>query len=112
MIKKVKTNKEAENVKVNEEKPKKVVKKTKTEKEKKEEVELEVVSEVKVRKVLQYKYPKGMTDTVERKSYRQKVRNEIKKAQLKIAKFYGSGDKENLRLAKEELKRLEEQYMA
>lgn len=78
----------------------------------KEQMELEVVKEVVVRKELRYKYPKGMIDTVKRKSYRQKVRNQIEKAELKVFRASGGDDAKELRRAQKELKGLQEKYLA
>lgn len=93
-------------------KEQKEVKEVKQPENAKEKMELEVVKEVMVRKELRYKYPKGMIDTVQRKSYRQKVRNKIEKAELRVFRASGGEDAEELRLAKKELKELQEKYLA
>ena len=90
-------------------KEQKEVKEVKQPENAKEKMELEVVKEVMVRKELRYKYPKGMIDTVQRKSYRQKVRNKIEKAEFRAS---GGEDAKELRLAKKELKELQEKYLA
>lgn len=84
----------------------------KNEKTAKEQMELEVVKEVVVRKELRYKYPRGMIDTVARKSYRQKVRNKIEKAELKVFRLSGGDNPRELKRAQKELKELQEQYLA
>lgn len=47
------------------------------------------VQKVVVKRELKYQYPKGMVDTLARKSYRQKVRNTIRKMSRQIAKLKG-----------------------
>jgi len=47
------------------------------------------VQKVVTRRELKYQYPKGMTDTLKRKAYRQKVRNTIYKMQRELNKLKG-----------------------
>lgn len=51
---------------------------------------------VVINRVLKYKYPKGMTDTLARKAYRQKVRNQLERMQANIEKA-SAKDKADLR---------------
>lgn len=89
------------------------VKEVKTEKpakaKKEKEDNLDVVREVIVKKVLKYKYPKGLLEPQKRKSYRQKVRNTIEKAELKVIRAKGSKE---VKEAKEALAVLKEKYLA
>ena len=90
----------------------KAVKVGKTEKPakvKKDKNNLEVVREVVVKKVLKYKYPKGLLEPQKRKSYRQKVRNTIEKAELRVIRAKGSKEAGE---AKEALAVLKEKYLA
>lgn len=70
---------------------------------------LEVVKEVIVKKVLKYKYPKGLLDPQKRKSYRQKVRNNIERAELRVVRAKGSKE---IKEAKEALVQLKEKYLS
>lgn len=85
----------------------KTEKPAKVKKEKKDN--LEVVREVVVKKVLKYKYPKGLLEPQKRKSYRQKVRNTIEKAELRVVRAKGSKD---IKEAEEALAVLKEKYLA
>ena len=42
-----------------------------------------------INRVLKYKYPKGCTDTLLRKAFRQRVRGKIQKLEAKISKLRG-----------------------
>ena len=77
--------------------------------EKKEKAELEVVNEVIIKKTLKYKYPKGLLEPQKRKSYRQKARNILEKAELRVIHAKGS---EEVKKAKEALAELKSQYLS
>lgn len=65
-----------------------------------EETNKEVVTQkVIINRKLKYIYPKGCTNTLARKAYRQKVRNMITKMESKISKLRG----EDRRILKEKL---------
>lgn len=51
---------------------------------------------VVINRVLKYSYPKGMTDTLARKAYRQQVRNKLERMQANIEKA-AAKDKADLR---------------
>jgi len=46
------------------------------------------------RRELKYIYPKGMTDPLKRKSFRQKIRNRINRLELQVSKLRGEARKE------------------
>jgi hypothetical protein len=69
-----------------------------------------VTQKVITHRELLYIYPKGMTETLKRKAFRQKVRNSLRKFQRDIAKSKGE-DKANLK-AKFETYRSEHLYNA
>ena len=51
------------------------------------------ITEITVRKTLKYLYPKGCNDTIARKSFRQKARNELRKFERDILKLKGEEKK-------------------
>lgn len=51
------------------------------------------ITEITVRKTLKYLYPKGCNDTITRKSFRQKARNELRKFERDILKLKGEEKK-------------------
>ena len=58
-----------------------------------------VTQKVIVNRVLKYKYPKGCTDTLARKTFRQKTRNALRKMERELSKLHG----EEKRTLKEKL---------
>ena len=48
-----------------------------------------VTQKVIVNRVLKYKYPKGCTDTLSRKTFRQKTRNALRKMERELSKLHG-----------------------
>ena len=68
---------------------------TKTEKEAAVDTSKKVITQkVIVNRELKYIYPKGCTDTLLRKAFRQKVRNTLRKLARDIAKATGKEKKE------------------
>lgn len=70
---------------------------------------LEVVNQVIIKKTLKYKYPKGLLEPQARKSYRQRARNLLERAELRVIRAKGSEEKT---LAKENLAKLKEKYLS
>ena len=63
-----------------------------------ETTEKATTQQVIINRELKYKYPEGMTDTLERKAYRAKVRNKIIRLNAQINR---AEEKEKAKLAKE-----------
>jgi len=53
-----------------------------------------ITQKVIVNKVLKYVYPKGCTNTLDRKAFRQKVRNSLRKMERDLTKLKGDALKE------------------
>ena len=52
-----------------------------------------ITQKVVIKRKLKYVYPKGMTDTLKRKAYRQKVRNGLRKLERDFGKLKGEEKK-------------------